>query len=630
MSQLRLLRERRFGPLFWTQFFGAFNDNFFKNALVILITFRATSVAGVPPAQMVALAGGIFILPFFLFSASAGQLADKFEKSRIIRIIKLAEILIMALAAFGFLTERMEFLLVVLFLMGLHSTYFGPIKYSILPQHLRDKELVGGNALVEAGTFLSILIGTITGGILIGLEGVGPAVVSAGLMICALIGYVASRSIPPAPPVSPDLRVHWNLFAPTVDILRITRENRVVFLSILGISWFWFFGASMLSLFPTYGKDVLHGDQSLVTLFLACFSVGIGIGSMLCERLSRHRLELGLVPFGSLGITIFAADLFFAGAPDLVAAVGLSSGPVSAWAMFTTWSGARILIDLLGIAIFSGFFIVPLYTLIQERSNPAFRSRTVAGNNILNALFMVVASILLVALQSAGFTIPQIFLVLSVLNAAVAIYIYSVIPEFFFRFSMWMLAHVFYRLRVEGLEKLPYGKPAILVSNHVSFVDWLLIGAAIPQPVRFVMHHSFARTWLWKRLLSRAKVILIAGAKENPALLAQAFEQIDRELAEGEFVCIFPEGQITYDGELSPFRPGVERALAKRPVVVVPMALSGMWGSFFSRKGGGAIKKMPRRFWSRVILRIGDPVQPEQAQAAYLQTKVAELLAREK
>jgi len=624
MSQFQLLKARRFWPLFWTQFFGAFNDNFFKNALVILITFRGATVFGVPSSQMVALAGGIFILPFFLFSASAGQLADKFEKSQIIRVIKIAEILIMALAAFGFVTHQLEFLLLVLFLMGLHSTYFGPIKYSILPQHLHGDELVGGNALVEAGTFLSILVGTITGGVLIGIPESGPKIVSAGLLLCAFAGYWCCRSIPPAPPVAPQLKLNWNPFSPTAEILRMTRENRVVFLSIMGISWFWFYGASMLSLFPVYGKDVLGGDHSLVTLFLACFSVGIGIGSMLCERLSRRRLELGLVPFGSIGMTVFALDLFLAGSPQLAPAGEL----VSVWTMFTSWTGARILTDLLGIAIFSGFYIVPLYTLIQERGNPEYRSRIIAGNNILNALLMVIASLLLVALMGAGFTVPQIFLVLSILNGVVALYIYTVLPEFFLRFLMWGLAHLFYRLRIEGVENLPLGKPAILVCNHVSFVDWLIIGAAVPQPTRFVMHYSFAKTWLGKRLLSRAKVILIAGAKENPALLENAFAQIDLELAEGEFVCIFPEGQITYDGELSPFRPGVERALAKRPVTVVPMALVGLWGSFFSRKGGGAFKKVPKRFWSRVTLRIGTALSPSEVSAAVLQTRVLELLEK--
>lgn len=618
MSQFHLLKAKRFAPLFLTQFLGAFNDNFLKNAIVILITYRAVTVAGVPPAQMVAAAGGIFILPFFLFSATAGQLADKTEKSLLIRWVKITEIGIMLFAGVGFVLELYELLLVALFFMGLHSTFFGPIKYSILPQHLAPEELVGGNALIESGTFLAILIGTIAGGVLI-LEPSGAWVVSIALTLVAIAGLWTSLPIPKAPAVDPGLTVQWNPIAPTVEILALTRKTRSVFLSILGISWFWFFGGAMLSLFPAFCKDVLGAEPSVVTLFLSIFSVGIGVGSLLCERLSRHQLELGLVPLGSIGISAFTADLFFAGTPAASQGMGVFDfirDPV----------GLRITTDLFLLSIFSGFFIVPLYTLMQERSEVSHRSRIIAGNNILNALFMVGSAILLMVLLHLQLSIGQIFLVLAALNALVAVYIYTLLPEFLIRFMIWILANLIYRLKVLGTEKVPTEGPAVLVCNHVSFVDWMVIAAGVKRPVRFIMDHSYAQGFVTRLLCRQAKVILIAPASENPAVLRASFETISQALREGELVCIFPEGRLTPDGKLHSFKTGVEKILRDTPVPVIPMALRGLWGSLFSRKGGRAILKRPTRFWSRVELVISDPIAPEAASAAQLQQKVAELL----
>lgn len=627
MNQMSLLKSKRFFPLFLTQFFGAFNDNFLKNALVILITYKTKAVLGIPAAQMVAVAGGIFILPFFLFSAQAGQLADKHEKSRLIRWVKLAEIGIMALAFAGFVSHHYELLLAVLFLMGLHSTVFGPLKYSILPQHLAADELVGGNALVEAGTFLAILLGTIAGGVLIGIEPLGPIVVSFGLVLTAGVGYVASRAIPEAAPVDPSLRVRWNPIPPTWEILKSTRKTQSVFLSILGVSWFWFFGGVMLSLFPPYCKDFLHAEGKVVTLLLALFSVGIAIGSLFCERFSRHRLELGLVPLGSIGMTLFTLDLFFAGLPGFV--LGQPEGAVTVARMLSEPQGLRILADLLCLSIFSGFYIVPLYTLIQTRSEVSHRSRIIAGNNILNALFMVVASLMLVAMMHFHLTIPEMFLTLALLNAAVAVYIYTILPEFLFRFLAWGLANVMYRMKVRQLGEIPAEGPVVLVCNHVSFVDWMIIAAGVQRPARFIMDHHFAKGWLAKRLARRAKIIPIAPAHESPEVLEAAFAKTAEELRAGEVVCIFPEGKITRDGRMNPFKAGVERILATTPAPVVPLAIVNMWGSFFSREGGRAIWKRPKRFWSRIELRIGEPIGPTQATAARLQEAVRELLGEE-
>lgn len=625
MTQLQLLKTRRFLPLFLTQFLGAFNDNLFKNALVMLVTFRAQSVFGIPPAQIVAVAGGVFILPFFLFSAQAGQLADKTEKSRLIRGTKLAEIAIMLVAAAGLYWHHFEWLLVALFFMGAQATLFGPTKYSILPQHLDKDELVGGNAMVEAGTFLAILLGTIGGGLLALQDPYGPALVGGCIVVVALLGWVASLSIPVAPPVDPGLNFRWNPITPTIEILKFTHKTRSVFQSILGISWFWFFGGFLLSVFPAYCKDVLHADSSVATLFLALFSLGIAIGSMLCERLSRQHLELGLVPFGSLGMSLFALDLFFVGAPEMAASF-TDTNLLTVAQFVGNAQGIRILADLTLMAIFGGFFIVPLYTFVQTRSEESHRSRIIAGNNIVNSLFMVAASGLLVGLMKAGLTVPQMFLTLAILNGIVATYIYTVIPEFLLRFLVWGLANLMYRLKVRGSHNIPKEGAAILICNHVSFIDWMILAAGVKRPVRFIMDHSFAKGVFAKALLKQAKVIPIASAKVNATLMNEAFEKAAAELRDGEIVCIFPEGKITHDGAMNPFKPGIERLVQETPVPVIPMALKGLWGSFFSRKDGPALGKAPKRFWSRLELEIGAPIAPGKVTAAGLQEKVAALL----
>jgi 1-acyl-sn-glycerol-3-phosphate acyltransferase len=625
MAETSALKSRKFIPLFWTQFFGAFNDNFLKNALVILVTYRSVTVLGLPPTEIVILAGGIFILPFFLFSTLAGQIADKFEKGKVIRWIKAAEIGIMALAAYGLISEHFIFCLIVLFLMGLHSTFFGPIKYSILPQHLGPNEMVAGNARIEAGTFLAILLGTISGGLLIALPA-GTTIVSIGLIAVAIIGFATSWLVPEAPAIDSNLKIRFNPIRPTLEMFGFARQSRSVFLSILGISWFWLFGAAILSLFPPLVKDVLSGDEGVVTLFLAMFSIGIAVGSFLCEKFSKHRLELGLVPLGSIGISVFGILLwhFCAGGIPHVGTALL--GPRE---LISTHQGVLILADLFLLSVFSGFFIVPLYTLMQERSAAKHRSRVIAANNILNALFMVVSSGILIVLHRLGLSIPQIILALAVGNAFVAVYIYFLLPEFLLRFLAWILANVIYRVRTVGHSSIPEKGAAVLVANHVSFVDWLILLAAVRRPVRFVMDHSFFRGLILKHLMTEAKVIPIASAKENQEILDQAFERIAEELESGELVCIFPEGIITFDGEMGPFRPGILKIIGRTPVPVIPVALNNLWGSFFSRKDLKILKKRPRKFWHKITVRIGKPVLAAAVTLELLEKQVAELHTQE-
>ena len=623
MSHVNLLmKSRKFYPLFWTQFLGAFNDNLLKNAWVVLLTFRSKPLLGLSANQMASVAAGTFVFPYLLFSSFAGQMADKYEKTRFIRWIKLAEIAIMLLAFLCFVLDRYDWLLFLLFLMGVHSAFFGPVKYSILPQHLSDDELVGGNALIEFGTFLGILLGTIAGGVLILKKG-GAYAVGALLVFVAWVGWWFSRKIPVAEPVEPQLKLSWNLFRPMLQVYQLSIRKRSVFLSILGISWFWFFGGALLSLFPAYAKEVLSADESVVTLFLSIFSIGIGLGSVLCERLSRGGIELGLVPVGSLGVSIFIMDLFFVGTPQW--SLGVGHLPLHAGQLIFHATGLRIIFDLGMMSIFSGFFIVPLYTLMQKRSEVFLRSRVIAANNIINAIFMVGSSVLIVYAAHLGVSIPQMFLGLAIVNVLISLFIYLVIPEFTLRFLIGIAANLMYRVKIEGRDLLPKEGPAIVVCNHVSFVDWMIIAASVKHPVRFVMDHSFGKNIFMKAVIKYGKIILIAPEKENPDLLKTSFEKISRELRANEIVCIFPEGALTRTGDMLTFRRGIEKIIAQDPVPVVPMALRGLWGSVFSRAKDPS-KKATRGIWRPIELRVGPAIPAHEVSAATLFDSVSSLL----
>jgi len=621
MEETTLLRSRRFAPFFWTQFQGALNDNVFKNALVILLAFGAAA-STLTTDTLVNLAGGVFILPFFLFSATAGQLADKYDKARLIRLVKILEIGVMTIAALGFARRSVAVLMLALFLMGVHSTLFGPAKYSILPQHLREEELVAGNALVEGATFVAILIGTIAGGVLVSIPQWGPTIVAAVTIAIAVSGYVTSRRVPPAPAPTPELRIRWNPIAETARTIRFARENRTVFLSILGISWFWFYGALFLAQFPGLGHDVLGGDEHVVTALLAVFSVGIGVGCFFCERLSDGKIELGLVPFGSIGLSLFALDLFLATRAAPAATPGAAIVLADFVRGIRDW---RIAADLALIGVFGGFFVVPLLALVQCRSAPEHRSRIIAANNIINALFMVIAACVGIVLRLRGLSIPQLFLFTAIVNACVAVYIYTLIPEFLMRFIVFLLVHTIYRVRRRGTENIPDEGAAVLVCNHVSYVDALVISAVCRRPIRFVMdHHIFALPVL-SFVFRTSHAIPIASAKENAALKERAFDEVAKALTEGELVCIFPEGRLTADGELAAFRPGIEHIVHRTPVPVVPLALRGLWGSYFSRKDGAAMRRPFRRVWSRIELVCGPPLPPDGVTAPMLAQRVLAL-----
>jgi len=619
-SQFRLLAERRFLPYFASQSLGAFNDNLLKNGLVLLATFSTGLQAEIAPELLANLAGGLFILPFLLFSGLAGQLADRYDKALILKIVKAAEIAIMALAGWGFAQGNLLMLLASLFLMGLHSTFFAPAKYGLLPQVLRSEELVGGNALVETGTFLAILGGTLTAGLLVA-DG-HAAQVSQALMLAAVLGFAASLAIPALPARAPGSRIDWNPWTSTLDNLRAAKQSRTVLLSLLGLSWFWFYGALVLAQLPLYTQTVLGGDAGVVTLLLVVFSVGIGAGSLLCEKLSDHRVEIGLVPFGSLGLTGFALDLAFA-SPDSPAATMI--GPAQFMAQEGSW---RILFDLAGLGVFGGFFVVPLYALVQQRAKPELLSRVIGANSILNALFMVAASLFGALMLARGVSVVELLAVTAVLNAVVALYIYGLVPEFLLRFLAWVLIRPIYRLRTAGLENIPERGPALLICNHISFVDPIVISAAVRRPIRFIMEHTIFEIPVMKTIFRGMKAIPVAPQKENPEVYERAFEVVAAELRAGQLVCIFPEGRLTRDGEIEPFRAGMLRILQETPVPVIPMALSGLWGSMFSRYSRTWWRRLPRRLFARIELAAGVPVPPEAASLEHLQAMVAALRTR--
>ncbi|TMH69005.1 MAG: MFS transporter [Betaproteobacteria bacterium] len=616
-NQFDLLRQRRFAPFFWTQFLGAANDNVFKNAFVVFVAFEAASLTSVDAGMIVNLIGAIFIVPFVLLSATAGQLADKYEKSRLIRLIKLLEIAIMIIALTGFWQRSVILLFLALALLGVHSTLFGPVKYAILPQTLKTEELVGGNGMVEMGTFVAILLGTIAGGLVVAIKPGGPLLAGTLGTAIAIAGWLISRAIPATPAPAPDLRINWNPITETWKNLRFAQTEIVVWRSMLGISWFWFYGAIYLAQLPVFTRDVLGGDEHVFTFLLATFSIGIGAGSLLCERMSGRKVELGLVPFGSIGLTLFALDLWLA--TRQMSAVG--QGGLDA---FLPWPQHwRVSADILLLGMFGGFYIVPLYALIQQRSAPTHRSRIIAANNILNALFIVVSAVIAIGLLKAGLTIPQLFLVVGVMNAAVALYIYTLVPEFLMRFLAWLLVHTFYRVRAEGLDNIPEEGPCILVCNHVSYVDPVVIAACVRRPIRFVMDHRIFRIPVLSFIFRTMRTIPIAPAKEDATLKERAFAEAAKALSAGEIVGIFPEGKLTETGELNPFRPGVQQMVATTPVPVIPMALRGLWGSFFSRSHNGKAMRSLRGVFSRIGLVIAPPVPaadvaPEQLQARVL------------
>ena len=582
-NQFALLGQRRFAPFFWVQFLGAGNDNVFKFAFTVLVTYQL-QVQWLPPALAGLAIGALFILPFLLFSATSGQLADKYPKEVLIRFVKSLEIAIMLLAGYGFMQRNVPLLLACVFLMGLHSTLFGPVKFAYLPQHLNERELTGGNGMVEMGTFVAILLGNVAGGLLIAIPEVGAVYVAAACLGLALLGRALAQAVPSSPATDPLLTINWNPVTETWRNLKLANGNVVVFRSLLGISWMWFFGAVFLSQFPSFARDVLHGNEQVASLLLVVFSIGIGTGALLCELLSRRHVEIGLVPLGAIGMTVFSVDLYFASR-------GLPDATLLTLSQFVAQPAHwRVLADLALLSLFAGIYSVPMYALIQIRSLPTHRARIIAANNILNALFMIVSAVGVGVLLKAAFTIPQVFLIVGLLNAVVAFYIFLLVPEYLLRFLAWLLTRCVYRFKVTGDDNIPTIGAAILACNHVSFIDAVLLLAASPRPIYFVMDHRIFKIPVLGWLFKLAKAIPIAPRAEDPVIYEAAFEAAARVLRNGDLLAIFPEGGITKDGTLQPFKGGIMKILenAERDgldVPVVPMALGQLSAQILRARG---------------------------------------------
>ena len=588
-SQFGLLKLRRFLPLFVTQFLGAFNDNLYKAGLVALFTFTIL-VAEEHENIYVIAAQGLLSLPFFLFSATAGTLADYFEKSRLITYVKYGELAIAILIALTFLLKLPILMLGVLFLLGTQSAFFGPLKFSILPQHLDNTEIVGGNGVVEMGTFVAILLGTIIGTQLVGteqernVEYVMPVALTVVIIVVAVVGLISSYFIPKARSHM-DSKPNWNPVTVTIDLLRIASERRSVMRSILGVAWFWSLGAVYLAQFPNLTEDYLHGTKSVFTLLLSVITISIALGSLTCEKLSRKRVEMGLVPIGAFFISVIGIDLFFAlnAIPEV--------DPRGIIGFLQTPSSYRVLIEMICIGFFMGVYVVPLQTLIQVRTPVDRRARVVAANNVMNAALVVCGALWsLLWIEAFKWNIPSLFLFMSIFNAVVSVYIFLQVPEFTMRFVVWMLSHSLYRVDHTGIDLVPEKGGALIASNHVSYIDALVLAGAVRRPIRFVMAKDVYDTPVLNYLFRACRTIPIAPKSSDPETYNKAFEDIEKALEEGDLLCIFPEGRLTPDGKIGEFKSGIMKILETTPVPVIPAALQGLWGTKFTNHGEGLFK----------------------------------------
>jgi len=584
---MSLFRNPRFLPLFLTQFFGALNDNLFKSALIMLLTYRIVTGTGEHAQVLVTLAGGLFILPFLLFSATAGQLADKVDRAALTRALKLIEIAIMAIASVGFIAGSVWLMMFALFCMGTHSAFFGPIKYALLPQQLATTELLPANAYFEAGTFLAILLGTILGGTLI-IQGQDVAIVCGALLGVAVLGYISSRHIPACHPCDPKLVMNRNPWQETRKIIAFSRNDKGVFLCILGISWFWLVGATLLTQFAPYVKDVLHAGPAVVTLLLTVFSVGVGIGSYACNGLLRGQVQATYVPLAALAMTLFGVDLYFAStgvlrahAPDAALSLRAFLGIAHNW---------RVLVDLFGLAISSGIYIVPLYAIMQARSDPAHRARIVAANNIFNALFMVASALLTLLMLSLSFSIPQVFLSVALCNGLVAIYICKLLPDALVRSILRTTLTFLFRVEVHHPERYrEAGDRVLIIANHTSFLDAILIAAFLPEKLHFAVNTHVAQKW-WMR----PALMFVNALPVDPTNPLAAKTLIDL-LKKDRKCMVFPEGRLTLTGALMKIYEGPGMIADKSQATLLPIRIDGAQFTRFSRlKGKLRLRWLPK------------------------------------
>lgn len=592
-TQFSLLKNQRFLPLLLVQFLGAFNDNVFKNALIILITYQLITQSQLLQQLSVTLAAGLFILPFFLFSALAGQLADKLSKRYLTIIIKGFECLFMLLASLGFYLHSVSLLMLVLFFMGMHSTFFGPIKYAILPDLLEKNQLIAGNALVEASTFIAILIGTIIGGLLIASH-MGLREISTIIISIAGLGLFASFYIPTIKKANPNLKLNLHFIHASLQIIQQVKNERKVFLGILAISWFWLIGATFLTQFPSFTKNILQADASIVTLFLIIFTIGVAIGSLVCNRLVKDRISMKWIPMSLWLMSIFIIDLYFASNHLSHHSEKLTSFT----GFFNSLAHWRICIDLLGLSVSGGIYAVPLYTLIQTDTATEHRARTIAANNIINSIFIVVSSIVIVFLLKIDLSVIQIFLLLGIFNTLLAIYATRLIPQGLIKPVLRKILRCLYDVKLSGFENYKKaGESVVIVANHTSFLDVVLLYAFLPDELLFAINSITSRIWWIRPFLYFSKVF------ELDPLNPLAIKTLIKEVKKGQKCVIFPEGRITTTGALMKLYEGPGLIADHAKVNLLPIRLQGAQYTPFSRLRG----KVQIRWFPKIYISILPP-----------------------
>ena len=599
-NQLYLFKDKRFLPLFLVQLCGCFNDNLLKNALVILFTYKIAGHTAYSAPFMVLFANALFIAPFILLAAPAGQISDKFERSTLVQIIKVVEFAIIILAAYAFYYTHIPLLYTCICLMGVHSTFFGPLKYSILPDHLQKEELLGANGFVEAGTFISILIGTIVGSCYNG----APWLVMAIMIFIAISGIVFSAFLPRSNNSNPEIKININILQESINIIKYVYLKKTIFLSILGISWFWFIGSTLLTQIPTLTKDIFGADESVATMFLAVFALGVGVGSFLCNKLFENEITTKYVFMAAIGISLFSIDLFFA---SRISAVHHEPEQLkSAMAFIMKAHNLRVMLDFFLISVISGLYVVPLFAVMQYFSPPAYRSRVIAANNLLNAVFMIAATLMLSALFALGISVPTVILLLGCANMAVAIYIYhllpeaKMIPESVFAAIFRFVCDKLYKVEVRGLENIEKaGKRVVVVANHISLIDPVLIGVYLPERFTFAVNTQVAQLWWVKPFLSLSKTYSI---DPNNAMAAKALIE---EVRKNKKIVIFPEGRVSATGSLMKIYEGPGMIADKADATVLPIRIDGSEYTHFSR-----MKKLPHMsFFPRITITVMPPVR---------------------
>lgn len=596
-SQWQLMKTQRFLPLFITQFCGALNDNIFKNALAIYVTYVLSKQSGMDALIYVNIIAAAFVIPYFFLSATAGLLADRFEKSRIIQIIKISEIAFAILAAIFFYLQHINGLVFVLFLFGLHSTFFGPVKFSIIPDHLKEEEFVGANALIEMGTFSAILMGTMFAGI-VTLQSHGILAVVIAMIIVSVGGWYSSTRIPLSRIGDPQLRIDANIFRHTWDVWNYLMPRKMLTRAVMGISWFWFVGAVLLTQLAIFAERVIHGNEQVLTLLLTVFSLGIGAGSLYCHRLVKGQVDPTFVPLACLGISIFGFDLSFA-------ANGLSfhgDDLINIQKFLSNWQSWRLLFDMACIAICSGIFIVPLYAFIQSRSTEQHRSRVLAANNIMNSIFMIAAAAFAGALGALGFSTIDTYFAIAVINLLVAVYITQLLPKALIRSLLRSLFDLIYRVKIEGFEHYANLKGrAVIVSNHQSYLDGIIFWVYFGDNLTFAINTFIGQNPIVKWFIEIADSLLIDAT--NPMTVKTMIKFVRA----GKKIVIFPEGRITSTGALMKVYSGPGLIAEKADAPILPICLNGPQYTPFSLLKG----KVPQRWFPRIHIRVMPPVRIE-------------------